>query len=474
MIESTNKHAIRAFEGLSRSLALDADSLGGALRIRAGDYPRVSLHRLASASSAALAALGCGVAAIWRLRGGAAQNVKVDSARALQALRCHTYSRKNGRQLPIEKGPLSGYHRCADGRWICIYASHVLGDFLDAALGVLGCQHDATSIAAAVGSWRGEELEQALNERRVPAALVRSEAEWAAHPQGQWLAARPVVEIERMAASPPEALPRAPRPLSGLRVLDVTLALCGPALSRALAEQGAQVLRVAAPHCSDPEAILIDTGFGKRSTYLDLGRREDSARAQSLAGGADVVVQSFRPGALERCGLGAELLAQLRPGLIYVSVSGYGSGGPWAARGAYEALGQAVAGISDAESDQGRPRSVRTGTLNDYLAAYLGAAGVMAALLRRSREGGSYHVKVSLARTSMWVRELGTIPEARAYLGVDYAEPVAPELIQVDSPFGAITALAPPIRYSVTPGYWALPPSPLGSSPASWEPQGSA
>ena len=469
--ESVNPHALAAFEDLSRCIGLDPSDLGGTVTMAGEDFPRVSVHRLASASSAALAAVGVGVGALWRLRGGAGQDVEVDSARALQALRCHAYSRKNGRQLPIDKGPMSGYHRTRDGRWICVYASHVLGAFLDAALDVLACSHEAHSIAAAVGRWEGAELEDALNQRRVPAALVRTEAEWAAHPQGQWLAARPVVEVDQVAQSAPEPLAPGDRPLAGVRVLDLTHVLCGPTVGRAMAEQGADVLRVAAPHCSDPEAIIIDTGWGKRSTYLDLGDREDLALVKALAADADMVIQSFRPGALDRRGLSAEELAVLRPGLIYVSASGYGNGGPWATRGAYEALGQSVAGISDGESFDGRPRAVRIGTLNDYLAAYLATAGALAALVRRCRTGGSYHVKVSLARTSMWVRQLGTIAEAQEFLGLDYEEPAAPTLVNANSPFGIVTALSPPIGYSATPGHWTLPPSPLGSAPAYWQPR---
>ena len=471
MIESGNQHAVAAFDDLSRCVGLDPSELGGTVRMTGEDFPRVSVHRLASASSAALAVMGVGVGALWRLRSGDGQDVEVDSARALQALRCNVYSRKNGRQLPIDKGPMSGYHRTCDGRWICIYASHVLGPFLDAALDVLGCNHEAKSIATAVARWNGAELEDALSERGVPAALVRTEAEWADHPQGQWLAARPVVEIDQVGHSSPESVAPADRPLTGLRVLDFAHVLCGPTVGRAMAEQGADVLRVAAPHCSDPEAIVIDTGWGKRSTYLDLDDRQDLARVEALAAEADVVIQSFRPGALDRRGLSAEELALRRPGLIYVSVSGYGSGGPWATRGAYEALGQSVAGISDAESFEDRPRTVRTGTLNDYLAAYIAAAGALAALVRRRHHGGSYHVKVSLARTSMWVRQLGTIAAGQEFLGVEYAEPIAPSLFSANSPFGTVTALSPPVEYSATPAFFALPPAPLGSGQPHWQPR---
>ena len=137
---------------------------------------------------------------------------------------------------------------------------------MDAALDVLACSHEAEAIAAAVARWEGAALEDALNHRGVPAALVRSDAQWAAHPQGQWLAARPVVEIEQVAGSSPEPLAAGERPLTGVRVLDITHVLCGPSVGRAMAEQGADVLRVASPDCADPEAIIIDTGWGKRST----------------------------------------------------------------------------------------------------------------------------------------------------------------------------------------------------------------
>ncbi len=193
-----------------------------------------------------------------------------------------------------------------------------------------------------------------------------------------------------------------------------------------------------------------------------------------LVATADVVVQSFRPGALERRGLSAARLAEVRPGLVHLGASGYGDGGPWAPRGAYESLGQAVAGIAAGEAvgtADGRPRSVRLGTLNDYLAAYLGAAGVVAALGRRAREGGSHRVAVSLARSSMWVRALGTQPLPAAPDDAPYQDATAPRLVRTASPFGEVAALAPVVELSATPGAWARPPEPLGASRPEWAPR---
>src|SRR5690606_6669375 len=126
--------------------------------------------------------------------------------------------------------------------------------------------------------------------------------------------------------------------------------------------------------------------------------------------GADVFLQSWRPGALDRRGFSREELLQLKADLIYVSLSCYGSSGPWATRGGYEPMGQTVSGLAIGEGSADQPKLACTFTLNDYLTAYLAAAGVVGALVNRQREGGAYHVDVSLTRTSMWVQELGMLP----------------------------------------------------------------
>lgn len=235
-----------------------------------------------------------------------------------------------------------------------------------------------------------------------------------------------------------------------------------------LAEQGAEVLHLSTQHQMDPMRIAIDTGAGKRSAYLDLelpGAREHLDR---LVRGADVFVQSWRPTSLEGRGLSPERLAGLRPGLIYVSVSAYGSGGPWANRIGYEPVGQTACGLVLDEGSGEAPKLAVTGTLNDYLAAYLGAAGAMTALIRRATEGGSYHVKVSLTRTSMWMQEIGHLPQEEWPERPIPVAPAASDMIDMSSPFGRITIPGPITGYSVTPGYWECPPEPFGASPAEW------
>lgn len=469
MIRSDDDRAARALTDLVAALGLDPSV--AEIAIQGSDFPEVGPHRLATASAVALAAVGTATAEIWRQRTGRTQKVRIKTARALQALRCFAYVTQNGYPLgmPIH-APLASFNRTRDGRHIYIAGLHALPHFLDGALDLLQCANTEAAVSVALARWDAFALEEALAARRIPCGAVRTEQEWREHPQGQWLAQRPVVEIEKIGESAAEPLGVAERPLSGLRVLDMTHVICGPMLARTLAEQGADVLHVGSPAERDAEPIVIDTGWGKRNAYADLDRQGDPERLHELLRDADFLVQSWRPGAFDRHGFGPAQAVAARPGLIYVSVSCYGDGGPWGARGGYDPTAQAVTGIAMEEALNGQPRQARTLTINDYLAAYLGAAGALAALLRRAREGGSYHVKVALCGSSMWLQRFGRIPDSARHAALPWQEPTPPEYVSAPSPYGVIRSLAPPIEYSETPARWERAPEPPGASPLAWLP----
>lgn len=483
MIHATDPRIAAALSGLLAVLGLETDAAGSStgmdtVRIEGGDYPHLGPYRLATAGTAMAAAHAIALAALWRERGGAPQSIRINTAHALQSLRSFLYLRQDGAPVPgTIHDAVSGFHRTADQRWIYVYGQ----DFTDTVLDVLQIPGNVAALAAAIAARRADELEDALAARKVPAAMVRSEAEWRNHPQGRWLAARPVVEIESIGASRPEPLaplttlatpttltPSALRPLSGLRVLDLSHVICGPMIGRYLAEQGADVLQAVPPHHPDPAIVTLDTGWGKRIAVADFRAPADAARLKELAASADVIIQSWRPGALQRHGFGAAALAANRPGLVYVSVSCFGAGGPWGDRGGYDPVAQSATGIALAEMHDSKPRQVRTLTLNDYLAAYLGAAGAVSALLRRSRQGGSYHVKVALAGTSMWTQSLGQLPVTDAEAGQPFADPLPPRLVTMPSPFGALTTLAPAADLSLTPARLDHPPSSAESANLAW------
>ena len=213
--------------------------------------------------------------------------------------------------------------------------------------------------------------------------------------------------------------------------------------------------------------MMMDLGLGKRAAYIDLNRVEDARRLRELAGQSDIFVESWRPGALARRGFSPRDLAALRPGIIYVSVSCYGAEGPWASRAGYEPIGQAVCGLSATEGSLVAPRNAPTVTMNDYLSAYLAAAGALGALLRRSREGGSYHVRTSLTQASMWVLGCGLLPEAVSRIPImQNAELPAHQTMQ--SAFGEIRHVPCVTEYSETRAYWELPPEPFGGARPAW------
>jgi crotonobetainyl-CoA:carnitine CoA-transferase CaiB-like acyl-CoA transferase len=341
----------------------------------------------------------------------------------------------------------------------------------DGVLRLLGCDYDRAAVAAALKGWHAEAFETAAAEAGLAVTAMRSFAEWDAHPQGKAVAALPPLIIERIGEAPPRPLPsHGPRPLSGVRVLDLTRVIAGPVSGRALAAHGAEVLLITAPHLHAVAPLVIDTGRGKLSARLDL--REPAGRDQlrALVGGADVFVQSYRPGALAGRGFAPEALAALRPGLVCVTLSAYGHVGPWAARRGFDSLVQTASGFNHAEAEAAgvtdRPKALPCQAL-DHASGYLLAFGTLAALLRRAEEGGSWLVRVSLAGTGRWLRELGRVEH-----GFDCADPgqdaVADLLETGPSGFGRLTAVRHAAHLADTPAHWARPSVPLGTDDPEW------
>jgi crotonobetainyl-CoA:carnitine CoA-transferase CaiB-like acyl-CoA transferase len=210
----------------------------------------------------------------------------------------------------------------------------------------------------------------------------------------------------------------------------------------------------------------VDTNPGKRSCHLDLDRADDTARLRDLVRHADIFSQGYRSGALARRGLGAEELARLRPGIIAVSINCYGHHGPWAGRPGWEQLAQTASGMAH-EHGGTEAAAIVPAAVNDYVTGHLAALGALCALARRAREGGSWHVRVSLARTAMWVSSLPRAPEGVEASGLDPAV-LAAHQIELDTAWGRLTRLGPVLHMSETPPRWQLPPAPLGAHPPQW------
>lgn len=460
----------RADEALA-SLGCSLNPCGGldlnAVRFTGVEPPLATPHRIvvASAVSAALAA-AC-AARRWAVARGESQTLQIDAVQAASALEPTHFQTQQGYRMPQTSHARelkSGFYKTGDGRWFMPSGSYP--HLRDGTLELLNCPNTVSALAAAIAGWSSDDLEQACADRSLPGVYARSYQEWLAHPQGLALEVKPVIEIEKIGDSPAQMARPLKRPLDDIRVLDVSHVIAGPVMARTLGEFGANVLRVSQPSRPDPTPQILDTGIGKRNTYLDLRCTLGQTALRALAQDADVFIQSWRPGALNALGFSPHDLASLRPGIIYASVSAFGFDGPWACRKGFDQMSQAVTGIAVAQGGEGRPSLVPSRLLNDYLTAYLGAAGVMEALERRAQSGGSYHVKVSLARTSMWVQELGTCKTSGPFLTMD---DLSPTMQTRPSPFGLLEQLAPVAILSKTPAGWVLPPYPLGSHPPSWE-----
>jgi len=413
------------------------------------------------------------VAALWEMRSGRSQHIEVDVRRStVPGLRTSSHITQNGQPLEVvcrTKFAMPGMGRTKDGRAFWFVGHPMHREQYLASLDVLQCRAIPAEISAAVARWTAEDLEEAMHARRLTGVFARTREEWAAHPQGKLLGSRPSIEIERIGESPPRPIGQGARPMTGVRVLDLTHVLAGPVTSRTLAEHGGDVLRVSSPWRPEDATIVIDTGHGKRSAFLDMNTAAGAAQARALADQADIFVTSFRTGAFNRHGLSPSDLAIRNPGIIYVSISAYGSDGPWRSRAGYDPVGQLASGLAVEEGTADRPRMAPTLTLNDYLAAYLAAAGAVTALVRRAREGGSYHVKVSLTHSSMWVQRVGLLsPENRLADDV-FIDPEPSDFIDVASPFGQLRVPGPIAQLSETKAGWDLPPQPFGASAPVWQ-----
>jgi crotonobetainyl-CoA:carnitine CoA-transferase CaiB-like acyl-CoA transferase len=463
----------KIFLDLVDTLGLDVAADDGLLRIAGTDPVITSRHRIGGAVAAAIAAQASGIRKIWKMRTGQSQDIAVDLRRAVvPGLRTCFHVDQNGHRLelfPRSSFADQDFYPTRDGRRMFILRTQLYPENIARTLDVLGCTYDPKSIALAMARWNAVDLEDAFAERKVIGTFARTRDEWLSHPQGTWLDQRPVVEITKIGDSDPRPFARdAARPLTGVRVLDIAHVIAGPAGTRVLAEQGADVLRASSPHHLDNHLVGIDTGLGKRCANIDLERDGDAAKLVEMAARADVVMQSWRHGSLAKRGLSAEAIAARNPGVIYASITAYGSGGPWAERGGYDPVGQVASGLAIAEDSAAHPRLSPVVTLNDYLTAYLVAAGVTAALIRRATEGGSYHVRASLTRTSMWIQSLGALPKDLWPQSEIPFEERDHDFHELESVYGTLRLPKPIAEFSKTPAYWARGPQPFGAGPLVW------
>lgn len=351
-------------------------------------------------------------------------------------------------------------YRCKDGRWVQFHAANTrfrerfvraagVADWCDD--GLLDRERLATEpelsrdllerMTALFATRTAKEWEDLVNAAGTPTAICRESREWLEHPHAR--ASGMVIEVDdvvlgrmvqpgvtpRLDSTPPDPRPAAatwgadteeilaqvrrspgpPRagertpssaaPLAGVRVIDLCIILAGPTCGRTLAEFGADVIKIDAPGREGGIAFHQDVNRGKRSLLLDLKCAEGREVFWRLVEDADVVVQNYRAGAVERLGIGYDEVRQRKPSIVYASLNAYGHGGPWETRPGWEQLAQAATGMQARYGGDGPP-VLQPFPVNDYGTGILGAYGVMLALHERRRTGKGQHVRSALAYTA--------------------------------------------------------------------------
>lgn len=376
--------------------------------------------------------------------------VEVDTRGLAVALSSERYLRIDGRSPGSGFAPLSAFHRTADG-WIRLHGNYPW--HRDAALRVLGVATEEEA-AAAIATRNAVELETALHEAGGIGAVVRTREQWRAAAGDP----PPLVEQRDLA-------PAAPRPTRRPRVLDLTRVIAGPIGTRTLAAHGADVLRLDPPHRPEIPAQAWDTLPGKRSALLDL--RTSGAVLEELLSGADVVVTGYRPGALDAFGLAPEALAERHPGLVVVTLSAWGTEGPWGARRGFDSLVQAACGIAAEEGGPQRRPGALPCQLLDHATGYLAAAAALLGLRRQRAVGGTPHTSLALVATAGWLQDLPRTAEAGPVADVD----PAPYLVELAAPDGTLTLARPPGTVDGLPLDWPEPAPAYGAAVAGWVPR---
>ena len=361
--------------------------------------------------------------------------------------------------------PFAGDYATVDG-WIRLHTN--APHHREAALAVVGEAGDKARVAAAVSQWRADELERAVVKRGGCAAAMRPLDAWREHPQGRSVAGEPLLwweETDPEHARSPRVAPG--RPLTGIRVLDLTRVLAGPVATRFLAGFGAEVLRIDPPWWDEP-AFVPEVVLGKRCARLDLRAPDGRERFFGLLRGADVLVHGYRPDALARLGLGSETRRQARPGLIDVSLDAYGWTGPWCGRRGFDSLVQMSAGIADEgmrRFGKDRPTPLPVQAL-DHATGYLMAAAVVRGLTRRITTGRGCEARTSLAKVAAFLSG-APVHSASGPFRPKEADDFQTE-VEVTS-WGPALRLKPPLVVEGAPMKWDFPAAALGSSTsASW------
>ena len=418
---------------------------------------------------------------IWEMRTGRRQHISIEekyaSALSLQGTGQTRKKDENGNYQPIPPADtfaaMVATTQCwqgKNGRW---YLPHFnLPHLKERVLNVLQCDYTPEAVKEAISHWDVDELDAAITDARASGGIVYTQEEWLNHPHGKYLNSLPVVRITKIGDSKPEGFKEnCTQPLSGVNVLDLTRILAGPTCGISLVEHGANDLMVTSPKLPQVEAFVRDTSHGKRSCFLDYTIEEEKEKLKELVKDADIFIEGYRPQSMVKHGFGPEDVAKMRPGIIYVTINCYGSEGPYGNRAGWDQCAQAVTGMCVTQGEMaGDGNPVLTPVfVCDFLTGLLGSYGAMLALAKRAKEGGSYHIEVSLCQSAMLLQRQGLrddYQDAPGELTYEELEPYA--VYDNNTVYGDLRTLGPITKMSETNPCWNGTTPKLGSSEPKW------
>jgi crotonobetainyl-CoA:carnitine CoA-transferase CaiB-like acyl-CoA transferase len=464
-------------EALLSSVGASSGESGGQLSFYGKDPILPTVVPFASMAAVGLAAKASQVASIWRLRTGQGQDIHVDVRKARRRyggfyeFKWETVNGYVGGAYSDPNSPFEeSQYETKDGRWVL--PTDYYPKLHQRTSELLNAVSTHAATAQAIRTWNGEDLEKAAAESGVVMALarpLREILEMGVYTQS--LRDMPLVEVTKIADSTPKPfLPRARTPLDGVRALGLAHVIAGPAIGRAMALHGADVLNIWNPQDWEHDILLYASHIGMRSARLDLKREEPYGQFMKLMGTADIFFSNRRPHYIEKYDLGAERLCREFPGLIHARVHYTGREGPWSERPGFDTSTSFSLGLACLSGSDELPKNPPV-AINDFVTGWLATVGILQALKRRATEGGSYRVTVSLSRTTLWLLSLGIFDKRYAQYTAGSSDEhanIEPELFTADTPMGRYTGLTEQVVMSATPGSYAHILDPRGSSQPQW------
>lgn len=433
-----------------------------------GDDPVLpSSFRVGTAAQVSISAAALAAAELWNLRTGQSQTISCDMRAAATEFRSERYFRIDDQPRGSAWDKIAGVYKAGDGRWLRLHTN--FAHHRDGVLDILGCANDREAVQTALKDWSAQQFEDVAADRGLVVTMMRTTDEWNAHPQGRAVAQLPLLEIIKIGDADPQPLLISDRPLSGVRMLDLTRIIAGPVCGRTLAVHGADVMRVTSPNLPHISTIAPDVGRGKLSAFIDLQTNEGREILRGLVRESDVFSQGYRPGGITELGFSPQDVAEMRPGIIYVSLSAYSHEGPWSDLRGFDSLVQTASGFNHDEAQAAGidgPKELPCQAL-DHATGYLMAFGVMVALKRRATQGGSWLVRGSLAQTGRWLRRMGRVQNGFDCVEQDLDD-VQDLVVRSTSGFGELSAISHAAIMSATQAYWVRPSVPLGSHAPAW------